>query len=218
MTHRRGGLPSDGIMQPVKIHTSSAWDTARETYCVLVEPSVKAWCDITQQTEWLLCNSPARSPSPEGAWHEVKQPLLHLSWSASLELFYIFYFLLKLRQTSNVFWEGVIDAYFILISDNSSLYSYKSVPVCGRSTHRACFTSSRSRYQSEALSPLIGSSQGFTDISVLCLDFAMQKPNYGALQIDFLDRMRQNRCQLKFCCGRWFTWAIAPYLLQGCWL
>lgn len=33
--------------------------------------------------------------------------------------------------------------------------------------------------------------------------------------MDFLDRMRQNRCQLKFCCSRWFAWAILCYLLQG---
>lgn len=38
--------------------------------------------------------------------------------------------------------------------------------------------------------------------------------NMGS-QMDFLDRMRQNRCQLKFCCSCWFAWAILCYLLQG---
>lgn len=88
-----------------------------------------------------------------------------------------------------------------------------------QSIHRMCFRSSCSQYQSRAFvqSDWLWPWQHW-HIGLPC-----RNPTTGS-QIDFLDRMRQNRCQLKFCCSRWSAWVIASYLVQrqsdaaGCYL
>ncbi len=111
--------------------------------------------------------------------------------------------------------KGYLMFIYLLISDCNNHCSYKSGPVFDQSIHRTRFSSSCSHYQSEALSPLIGSGPDYTDICALCFTLPPCRNPTTGLQIDFLDRTRQNQCQLKFCCSCWFAWAVVSYLHQG---
>lgn len=99
---------------------------------------------------------------------------------------------------------------FVPVCD--SHHSHGSGPVFDQSIH---FRPGRSRYQSEAPSTPAGSGCDYSDIFALCFTLPPCRNSAMGLQIDFLDRMRQNWCQLKFCCSRWFAWVIVSYLQPG---